>query len=260
LLFLCTNLSNSSTFLIGCKTDGNVRLTKQRKSEARDLSHVSIGKRSLNILRRKTSNVLLQALPTRKIPVYGRIRNMVSHIKQYEFAATYFKNGTVLDAACGTGYGSEILRYNNNVVVGLDIRSENVKFAKKNYPYNTYFVGNVEDLSRFNDSTFDAIVSIQTIEHLWHPKKAIEDFHRILKDNGQLLGAIPVNCKHEMCSQSKAPNRYFFCDCKRLLFPTFKHVTWFFHDIKTNGFASVTEDFLKLLKTHCGDFVFIAKK
>ena len=227
--------------------------TKDPTLIGHDLSHVVIGKRSLNIVS-QMPNVVVSALP-----LWFPLRNMYSHIKQYQFAAKYLHNQKVLDVACGVGYGSEILRGQKNLVTGVDINEANINYARKTYPENKYMVANAEDLTNFSDSTFSSIVSIQTIEHLWHPKKAIAEFHRVLKHGGLLIGAIPINHKHDMPSFAEAPNVYLFEDCKKLLSPTFKEVTWFLHCFSNHSFKITGESFLENTGALRGDFVFIWK-
>lgn len=126
----------------------------------RDLGHVKIGKWKLKIMSKMPNTIV------RFTPSIFPLKNMTSHISQYRFAAKYLKGKIVLDVACGSGYGSELLRQNGNEVLGIDIDPENVEFAERAFK-GCYKVGNAEDLKGLEDKTFDAVVSIQTIEHLW---------------------------------------------------------------------------------------------
>jgi ubiquinone/menaquinone biosynthesis C-methylase UbiE len=197
---------------------------------------------------------------TRLLPTFTPIRNKISHIRQYKFAAEFIKGEKVLDAACGTGYGSEILRRNGNHVVGVDINPENIAFAHINFPYNDYKEGNIEDLKTFSTEEFGAVVSIQTIEHLWYPRKAVNEIHRVLKTNGLFIGSIPVNCKHRMPAHAESSDVFLFDDCEKLLTPTFREISWFYHFLQTNAIKKTTKNWLRGVTTHSGDFVFVAKK
>ncbi len=114
--------------------------------------------------------------------------------------------------------------------MGADINPENVKFAKKNYPCSFFNIGNAENLSEYSKESFDAIVSIQTIEHLGHPKLAMKEFNRLLKNNGVLIGAIPINDRHILDSDSEAKEITYSMIVKNL-FPT--------HLMISNGFLMV---------------------
>jgi ubiquinone/menaquinone biosynthesis C-methylase UbiE len=227
--------------------------TKDPTLFGHDLSRVVIGKQSLNIVNKMPIGIVSI------LPLWFPLRAMYSHIKQYQFVTKHLQNQKVLDVACGVGYGSEILRRQGNVVTGVDINPANISYARKNYLENKYLVGNAEDLSNFANSTFNAVVSIQTIEHLWHPKKAMAEFHRVLKTNGLLIGAIPINHKHEMPPDAEAPNVYSFEDCRKLLSPNFRNVEWFLHCFKDHSFMSVKESFFENIGAIRGDFVFICR-
>jgi 2-polyprenyl-3-methyl-5-hydroxy-6-metoxy-1,4-benzoquinol methylase len=221
---------------------------------ADQLSRIAIGKNKLNFIL-KIPNSL-----TRFMPSNFPIKSMLSHVGQYRFACSHICNSKVLDIACGTGYGSELLRRNGNTVIGIDINQKNVDFARKNFPDNSYEVGNAEDLSRFTSGSFDAIVSIQTIEHFSRPKKAIAEFYRLLKKDAILIGAVPINCHHSLDDNQEAKEEYFFADCKDVVTSSFDKVSWYFNDLKTNMVCAADEKFLEGIKSHRGDFVFIAQK
>ena len=54
------------------------------------------------------------------------------HVERYEFASKYVnKNDTVLDAACGIGYGSTILAKKAGAVLSVDCSNEAIDYCKK---------------------------------------------------------------------------------------------------------------------------------
>ena len=56
------------------------------------------------------------------------------HLGRYEFATRYLKPGwTCLDAACGSGYGSDFLANKVCKVIGVDINDHGISYAKENY-------------------------------------------------------------------------------------------------------------------------------
>lgn len=113
---------------------------------------------------------------------------MLRHIARYEFAAEHAR-GRVLDAACGAGYGKELLQAAS--YTGIDIDPAAIAFATRNYG-DGYRRASVVDIPAHNDS-FDAVVSFETLEHLDHPELALNEFSRILKPGGVLVGSIPLN-------------------------------------------------------------------
>ncbi|MEM4188840.1 MAG: class I SAM-dependent methyltransferase, partial [Candidatus Hadarchaeum sp.] len=101
----------------------------------------------------------------------------------------------VLDAACGTGYGSAMLATEGRAarVIGLDISREAIVEASGKYgqiPNLEFMLGSVEDLP-FPDDSFDLYTSFETIEHVPNPRKLLAEAVRVLKPGGILLISTP---------------------------------------------------------------------
>jgi SAM-dependent methyltransferase len=61
------------------------------------------------------------------------------------------------------------------------------------------FVGDInEGLIAIKDSSFDYIICTQVLEHIKQPKKAFEEFHRILKPGGRLFLTAPLCFEEHM--------------------------------------------------------------
>ena len=121
------------------------------------------------------------------------------HIARYRFARESIeKSAKVLDAACGTGYGSHLLARKFRKVHGIDISKEAIDHCKRNFRRDglLYHVMNTEDLS-FDDGEFDAVVSFETIEHLERPAKYLDELSRVLKSAGTLIVSTPVKGVYE---------------------------------------------------------------
>src|SRR5215470_2202642 len=69
----------------------------------------------------------------RVIPGEVDIDLMNEHLARYTFAARLARGKRVLDAGCGTGYGSAELAHAAVAVVGIDCAIEAVSFARANY-------------------------------------------------------------------------------------------------------------------------------
>ena len=116
----------------------------------------------------------------------------LEHVGRYLFAADRVHGLHVLDAACGTGYGSALLARSAAAVTGVDIDPQTIGFASGWWgsPSVRFDVADVASLP-FADATFDAIVSFETIEHVPDPAATLAEFHRVLVPGGPLIVSTP---------------------------------------------------------------------
>lgn len=126
-------------------------------------------------------------------------RRRFFHKDRYEFAANYLKDMKkddlfILDAACGTGYGSDILKKAHpQQIIGIDICQKTVAYANKKYGNRQciFKTCDITDLKDFMDEMFDSIVSFETIEHIEHPIVFLNNLNRVLKKEGILIISTP---------------------------------------------------------------------
>ena len=117
------------------------------------------------------------------------------HIVRYAWAAAFARDCRVLDAGCGEGYGSALLRSAGaRVVIGLDRDTETTQEAHKRYGGNgtRYAQGDVAQLP-FPDGAFDLIVCFEVIEHLpaGVQVQLLAECARVLTPDGLLLLSSP---------------------------------------------------------------------
>jgi 2-polyprenyl-3-methyl-5-hydroxy-6-metoxy-1,4-benzoquinol methylase len=115
------------------------------------------------------------------------------HLVRYQLAAKLAPGLKVLDIACGSGYGANILAVAGaKQVVAVDISPEAIMAAQKKYsPAGISFkVGDAEEIKEAAES-FDLIVSFETIEHLKNPEKYLAELARVLKKEGIALISTP---------------------------------------------------------------------
>jgi SAM-dependent methyltransferase len=109
------------------------------------------------------------------------------HVAVYEWIAERCAGLRVVDLACGEGYGSDLLAGRASQVIGVDANPEAYEHARARYqrPNLTFERGLVEDFgarvregaTRFTQ--VDAVVFLQTIEHIHEPEKLVETISRI---------------------------------------------------------------------------------
>lgn len=101
----------------------------------------------------------------------------------------------VLDAACGTGYGTYFLSRGGHHCTGIDLSGEAIAFCQRVYgrPRCSFQLGSVLELPFDNDS-FDLVVSFETIEHLSQEQQTnfLQEIARVLKPDGQVVMSAPV--------------------------------------------------------------------
>ena len=98
------------------------------------------------------------------------------HLAVYEWIAERVRGAAVADLACGEGYGSDVLARTAAGVVGVDANPEAHEHAQLRYqrPNLRFERGLVETF----DEPRDAIVFLQTIEHIERPGELLEGFAR----------------------------------------------------------------------------------
>jgi SAM-dependent methyltransferase len=115
----------------------------------------------------------------------------IAHESIYHFASRYSAGAAVLDAGCGTGYGSAVLARNADSVTGVDIDRLSVRYARLHYASDTvrFEVADLQSLTFQN--AFDVVVASNSLEHLVHPEFFLEGVQRALRPAGRLIIAVP---------------------------------------------------------------------
>jgi SAM-dependent methyltransferase len=102
------------------------------------------------------------------------------HVAVYEWIAERCAGQRVADLACGEGYGSDLLAERAAEVIGVDANPEAYEHARARYrrPNLSFRRELVEDF----DEPTDAVVFLQTIEHIHEPDRLL----------ARIAGAAPV--------------------------------------------------------------------
>ena len=111
------------------------------------------------------------------------------HLAVYEWIAARTLGLRVADMACGEGYGSDVLARGAASVVGLDANPEAHEHARLRYRRaNLRFErGMVETWAE----ACDAVVFLQTIEHVFDPGAVLEHFKDMLAPGGTVYVSTP---------------------------------------------------------------------
>ena len=111
------------------------------------------------------------------------------HLAVYEWVAERCAGLDVVDMACGEGYGSAVLARRAASVTGVDANPEAHEHAR--LKYGRPGVRFVRDLVETYSEPADAVVFLQTIEHLRDPAGALERFRDMLRPGGTAYVSTP---------------------------------------------------------------------
>ena len=111
------------------------------------------------------------------------------HLAVYEWIAARVGGLRVLDLACGEGYGSDVLARTAASVVGVDANPEAYEHARLRYRRENlrFERGLIETFS----APADAVVLLQTIEHIDDPGAALERARSLVGERGAVFVSTP---------------------------------------------------------------------
>lgn len=101
----------------------------------------------------------------------------------------------VLDIGCGNGYVASRLNDLGYEVIGIDQALDGVALARRAYPHIRFEVVSVyEDIcERLGESAFELVVSSEVIEHLYFPRKLLEQAWLALRPGGTIIVTTPFH-------------------------------------------------------------------
>ncbi|MDX6642937.1 MAG: hypothetical protein QOD76_899 [Solirubrobacteraceae bacterium] len=113
------------------------------------------------------------------------------HLAVYEWIGARVIGGRVIDMACGEGYGSEVLSRSAQSVVGVDANPEAHEHARLRYRRQnlSFERGMVE--THGHAGAYDAVVFLQTIEHVQDPCAVLRHFGSLLAPGGVAYVSTP---------------------------------------------------------------------
>ena len=137
----------------------------------------------------------------------------IQHLQRYEWAGRLAQGGTVLDLACGNGYGAyTLVNLGARSVVAVDVDQAAIQYAQHHYSrLNLEY--RCEDCFQIKPSApgFEVIVSFETIEHLKEPKQFIRKVREFISNQGRLLISAPNTLRYKRAAQPTT-NPYHFSE------------------------------------------------
>lgn len=99
-----------------------------------------------------------------------------------------------MDIPCGVGWGTSLLK-RTKLVIGIDISSEAIDYAKEHYENKNrkFHVGNMQSIPLKDDSV-DVVICLEGFEHVSKDTGAnfLKESKRVLRLDGLLIMTCPV--------------------------------------------------------------------
>ena len=202
--------------------------------------------------------MICQLTPKDLIQIYPEIDFLVAegnvssryviavHQAFYQFAADQIDGGFILDAGCGTAFGTEILARKAKLAFGIDVKDKLIEYAKKTHINNKVFLGvmDVGDVG-FKDASFNAIIADELLEHLPNHKPFLGEAVRLLQPGGLFVCAT-VNRRHTFGPADNPLNRNHYREYDVTDFR--KEMEQYFTDVTILG-QGFGEGFQKYMQT-----------
>jgi SAM-dependent methyltransferase len=135
------------------------------------------------------------------------------HLARYLFAKRFIARlpapAAVLDAGCGSGYGSAELAKTGASVTGADVSGEAVAYAREHFgAQGIRFVEAPCESLPFDAESFDLVTAFEVIEHLERWRELPAEANRVLKPGGALLVSTPNRDYYTESRGEAGPNPF----------------------------------------------------
>jgi len=199
------------------------------------------------------SNKLISPGGERRIPnnyeSFKHLSNSCVMVRLRHILPFVQRDFRILDLGCGVGWQTKYLSLYCAHIVGLDVNSEAIEYAKNcNGAANiSWVVHTMSALENFNSSEFDLAVSTAAIEHITQDQMVnlFKDLHHVLKPQAYFAGTTTSFKSTSKVNATKwhlfEPNVQDFIDIAK---PYFTGVTFKNFEINTPDLVKkVTEGF-----------------
>ena len=131
------------------------------------------------------------------------------HLARYAFAARFAEGKRVLDAGCGSGYGSAELAATARTAVGFDAAHEAVAYAARFYDRpNLRFLQASCTALPLKPDTVDLVVAFEVIEHIAEWPAFLAEVRRVLAPGGRFVVSTPNKDYYSDTRRETGPNPY----------------------------------------------------
>jgi len=113
------------------------------------------------------------------------------HMLTYEYALQFVDGKTVLDAGCGTGYGSNMLASRARRVTAIDLSAEAIDYSRAHYASTNLEFVRMDVTQLGFHRAFEVAVSFQVIEHLPDAGAFLTTLKQAVVPGGTIVLATP---------------------------------------------------------------------
>lgn len=100
----------------------------------------------------------------------------------------------ILDLGCGNGSLSNVIAQKGYKVTGIEESPSGVEIAQYNFPDCQFIQGSIySPPQNILNNSFDIVISVEVIEHLFYPKELPRLAKQCLKPGGRLIVTTPYN-------------------------------------------------------------------
>lgn len=198
-----------------------------------------------------------------RLETFIHSRDAVDHLHRYALACEYVAGKTVLDIACGEGYGSHIMSGNATAVFGVDIDIATIRKARLKYvKENLEFKEGSTDAIPFEDAMFDVVVSFETIEHHDKHELMLSEIKRVLKPGGLMILSTPDKLYYS--DKRNFVNKFhikelYKADFSELVLAHFKNVQML-NQRFINGNSVIQDDKIDSVAIYSGNYNEVGRK
>lgn len=153
------------------------------------------------------------------------------HLSRYWWVSSLVSGQTVLDCACGKGYGTYVLSHQAKFSYGIDLNQKSLEIAAKNFGKKENLSFSSWDVTKISSlpQPIDAVVAFEVIEHLPPPltHNFLEGIQKKLSSHGTLYLSTPnhdVVLKSGMSVPEFHINNFRSYELKSLLEKYFRNV------------------------------------
>ena len=106
------------------------------------------------------------------------------------YVKKYKAYGSLLDIGCAEGFFLKYMKKQGWNVIGIDFSEKAVAFGKEHLGLELY-AGEITGIENKLKKNFDVITLWATLEHVYDPLETLRAAHRLLKEDGVLIFAVP---------------------------------------------------------------------